>query len=94
PEVFASGDCASLPGALRSGVYAVRQGAFLADNIISQLARRPLRDYQPQQQALALLATADGGALMSYGRWVASGRMLGWWKDRLDIGFMQRHRLT
>lgn len=94
PEVFASGDCASLSGALRSGVYAVRQGAFLADNLISRLQDTPLRDYQPQRQALALLATADGGALMSYGRWVASGRMLGWWKDRLDIGFMQRHRLT
>lgn len=93
PEVFASGDCASLAGALRSGVYAVRQGPFLADNIISQIEYRPLRDYQPQRQALALLATADDGALMSYGRWVASGRLMGWWKDRLDIGFMQRHRM-
>lgn len=94
PEAFATGDCASLPGALRSGVYAVRQGAFLADNIISQLEGTPLRNYHPQRQALALLATADGGALMSYGRWVAAGRLMGWWKDRLDIGFMQRHRLV
>ena len=91
--IFASGDCASLPGALRSGVYAVRQGSFLADNIVSLLQRQPMRDYQPQPQALALLASADGGALMSYGRWTASGRVLGWWKDRLDIGFMKRHRL-
>ncbi|WP_022964485.1 FAD-dependent oxidoreductase [Halopseudomonas pelagia] len=94
PEVFATGDCASLPGALRSGVYAVRQGAFLADNILGQLQGTALRHYQPQRQALALLATADGGALMSYGRWVASGRLMGWWKDRLDIGFMQRHRIS
>ncbi len=92
-RVFASGDCASLPGALRSGVYAVRQGSFLADNIVNLLQSQPMRDYQPQPQALALLASADGGALMSYGRWTASGRVLGWWKDRLDIGFMKRHRL-
>jgi NADH dehydrogenase FAD-containing subunit len=91
--IFASGDCASLPGALRSGVYAVRQGSFLADNIINLLQRQPMREYQPQPQALALLASADGGALMSYGRWTASGRVLGWWKDRLDIGFMKHHRL-
>jgi hypothetical protein len=30
---------------------------------------------------------------MSYGRWGASGRLFGWWKDRLDTGFMRRHRL-
>ncbi len=93
PEVFAAGDCASLPGALRSGVYAVRQGSVLADNLIAQSSQAPLGNYQPQRQALALLATADDGALMSYGRWVASGRLFGWWKDRLDIGFMRRHRL-
>lgn len=92
-QVFASGDCASLCGALRSGVYAVRQGSVLADNILARLHGTTLRDYQPQRQALALLATADGGALMSYGRWVAAGRLMGWWKDRLDIGFMQRHRV-
>lgn len=92
-DVFATGDCASLPGALRSGVYAVRQGSVLADNLIARLGQTPLENYRPQRQALALLATADGGALMSYGRCTASGRLFGWWKDRLDIGFMRRHRL-
>lgn len=92
-DVFATGDCASLSGAIRSGVYAVRQGSVLAGNLAAKLSQAPLQDYRPQQHALALLATADGGALMSYGRWGASGRLFGWWKDRLDIGFMRRHRL-
>lgn len=91
-QVFAAGDCASLAGALRSGVYAVRQGPVLAENLAACPGQTPLREYHPQRQALALLATADGGALMSYGRWSASGRLVGWWKDRLDLRFMQRHR--
>lgn len=92
-NVLASGDCASLPGAPHSGVYAVRQGSTLVDNIPALLQDRPLADYQPQPRALVLMATADGGALLSYGRWSGSGRLLGKWKDHLDLGFMQRHRL-
>lgn len=92
-RIFAAGDSINLPGALRSGVYAVRQGATLAHNIPALLEGRPLRAYQPQSRALALLATADGGALMSYGNWTAQGRLPGIWKDHLDIGFMKRHRL-
>lgn len=92
-RVLASGDCAALPDTPHSGVYAVRQGPILAENITALLAGQPLRDYQPQRRALVLMATADGGALMSYGRWAASGRLLGLWKDRLDLGFMRRHRM-
>ncbi|MBL4834683.1 MAG: FAD-dependent oxidoreductase [Pseudomonas sp.] len=93
PQVLASGDCASLPGTPHSGVYAVRQGAVLEQNISALLGSRSMQDYQPQHRALVLMATADGGALMSYGRWSASGRLAGMWKDHLDLGFMRRHRM-
>lgn len=93
PRIFAAGDSIELPGALRSGVYAVRQGTTLADNIQALLESRPLRAYHPQPRSLALLATADGGALLSYGRWTAQGRLPGLWKDHLDTAFMKRHRL-
>lgn len=92
PQVLASGDCANLPDTPHSGVYAVRQGPVLGQNIPALLTSSPLQDYQPQRKALVLMATADGGALMSYGRWAASGRLPGIWKDRLDLGFMRRHR--
>ncbi len=93
PKIFATGDCASLPGSQKSGVYAVRQGPVLAHNLKAALQGTTLQRYQPQPQALALLATGDGGALLSYGRWGAGGKLFGWWKDRLDLGFMQRQRL-
>jgi NADH dehydrogenase FAD-containing subunit len=93
PRIFAAGDSIQLPGALHSGVYAVRQGATLAENIPALLEGRALHTYHPQPRALSLLATADGGALLSYGRWTAQGRLPGLWKDHLDTTFMKRHRL-
>jgi NADH dehydrogenase FAD-containing subunit len=94
PRLFASGDCASLPGAARSGVYAVRQGPVLAANLCAALRERPLRVYRPQSRSLALLATGDGGALLGWGRWSGGGRLYGRWKDYLDRSFIRRHSLS
>ena len=97
PHVFVTGDACSLNGAVRSGVYAVRQGSVLAYNLVALLQNRMLRTYHPQWQALALMATGDGGALLSYGRLGLAASayrpLLGRWKDRLDLGFMRSHRL-
>lgn len=92
-NVFVSGDSASLPGSKKSGVYSVRHGPVLADNIRAYLDARPLHRYQPQKKALALLATADGGALTHIGGWTLGGRLVGRWKDWLDQRFMARHRV-
>jgi NADH dehydrogenase FAD-containing subunit len=94
PEVLASGDCAKQPETPHSGVYAVRQGAALSDIIPALLSGSTLSEYHPQPRSLALLATADGGALMNYDRWSAGGRLFGMWKDYLDLSFMRRHRLN
>ncbi|MFT7505979.1 MAG: NADH dehydrogenase FAD-containing subunit [Gammaproteobacteria bacterium] len=93
PEVLASGDCASQPGASHSGVYAVRQGAALSEIIPALLAGKTLRKYEPQPRSLALLSTADGSALLNYERFSVGGRLIGMWKDYLDLSFMKRHRL-
>jgi NADH dehydrogenase FAD-containing subunit len=93
PTIFAVGDCASLPGARRSGVYAVRQGSVLAANLSAVLRGLPLKRYRPQKQSLALLATGDGGALLDWHGHSAGGQFYGRWKDFLDKGFIQRHRL-
>lgn len=92
PHIFASGDCASLPATPHNGVYAVRQGPVLAANLAAALQGRPLRRFVPQRHALALLADGRGGALMSWAGLTAEGRLLGCWKDRLDQGFIHRHR--
>ena len=91
PSVFAVGDCASLAHTPHNGVYAVRQGPVLAHNLAALIEQRPLRIYQPQRRALALLATGDGGALASWAGLTAEGKVFGYWKDYLDQSFMRRH---
>jgi selenide,water dikinase len=93
-DLFAAGDVASLgprPAALRSGVYAVRAGPVLADNLRARLEGKHLRAFRPQRDALVLLNLGDGTALGS--KWGASfeGRWVRRWKERLDRGFVLRH---
>ncbi|MFN0183679.1 MAG: FAD-dependent oxidoreductase [Aquabacterium sp.] len=91
PQVFASGDCAGFSPALpKAGVYAVRQGPLLLANLRAALAGRPLQRYRPQWEFLALLATGDGTAIMSWNGLSTEGRWVWRWKDRIDRGFMRR----
>ncbi len=60
-DVFAAGDTIAfaareLP---KSGVYAVRAGPVLADNIRRTLTGRPLRPFRPQRDALYLVSTGE-----------------------------------
>ncbi|WP_339489854.1 FAD-dependent oxidoreductase [Pseudomonas sp. EL_65y_Pfl2_R95] len=93
-QIFAAGDCASLPGALKSGVYSVRQAPVLANNLMAALKDQPLKNYRPQKHSLALLATGDGGALLAWRGLSASGQIYGRWKDYLDQSFIRRHRFV
>ncbi|MBH2035389.1 MAG: FAD-dependent oxidoreductase [Pseudomonadales bacterium] len=92
-NVCAVGDCASLAHSPHNGVYAVRQGPVLAQNLTALLHGQPLQTFRPQRRALALLATGDGGALASWAGLTGEGPLFGHWKDHLDRGFMQRHRI-
>ncbi len=91
PHVFACGDCASLPGALRNGVHAVREARVLATNLGQVSIGQPLRHYHPQAHSLALLADGHGGALLSWARLATEGHLLGRWKDHLDRRFVRQH---
>lgn len=102
PAVYAVGDCAEWsPPLPKAGVFAVRQGPVLAHNLRAALQGQALRAYEPQRQALALLALGDGRAVAARGPWSASDRWLGrwfgralWrWKDRIDQRFLQRYCL-
>ncbi len=92
PDVFAAGDAAGMRRAPRpkSGVFAVRQGPVLADNLRRHALGRPLRRYRAQRRALALIGTADGRAVASRGPWRVSGQWVWVWKDWIDRRFMRR----
>ncbi len=94
PEVFAAGDLASMPHAPRpkSGVYAVRQGPPLTENLRRILRGAPLIEYRPQRRTLALISSGNRHAVASWGSWAWSGAWVWHWKDRIDRAFVQRYR--
>ena len=91
--VFAAGDVATMPAHPRekAGVYAVRAGPPLADNLRRALAGKRLRRAVPQKRALALIGTGDGKAVASRGPFAAYGRSLWLLKDWIDRRWMRRY---
>ena len=93
-RVFVVGDAAEMDSEDidRAGVYAVRQGPVLWENLNRILHRRELIVYKPQRDFLRLLTTGDGRAIVQW-KWL-TGIGAHWWrlKDRIDSKFMNMHR--
>src|SRR5215218_8993932 len=91
-DVFAAGDIAAFgPRDLaKSGVYAVRAGPVLADNIRRTLTGERLRSFRPQREALYLVSTGERHAIGSRNGLVVEGDWVWRWKDWIDRRFMQR----
>ena len=94
PDVFAAGDAASLEhtSVPKSGVYAVRQGAVLAENLKRAVRGMPMLDYVPQRESLSLLSCGGKYAIASRGGWSAEGRWVWWWKNWLDRRWVAKFR--
>ncbi|SMD01121.1 FAD-dependent oxidoreductase [Rhizobium sp. RU36D] len=93
PEVFAAGDIASLPDPRpKAGVFAVRQGPILAENLRRSVLKQPLQSYLPQQAWLVLISLADGRAIADKWGISATGRWVAAWKHWNDTRFLDRYR--
>lgn len=92
PQVFAAGDIATMIHHPRpkAGVFAVRQGKPLFNNLRRTLLGKPLKPYKPQKQYLSLIGTGDGQAIASWGAMGCESRLFWHWKDRIDRQFMAR----
>jgi selenide, water dikinase len=93
PHVFAAGDIATMINHPRpkAGVFAVRQGKPLFENLRRYLLNQPLKPYIPQKQYLSLIGTGDGRAIATKGAFTLPPHKLLWlWKDWLDRRFMER----
>ena len=94
PAVFAAGDVASFGPRelLKNGVYAVRQGPVLADNLRRIAASLRPRRFFPQQSTLALISTGGKHAVAAYGRWSLAGAWVWTLKDWIDRRWMHRYQ--
>ena len=93
-NVFAAGDCCHMVDNPRpkAGVFAVRAGPPLKDNLIAYLLKRPLRKHIPQTNFLGLISTGDKYAVASRGRLALEGRYLWTLKDKIDRRFMHMYQ--
>lgn len=93
PQVFAAGDVATMANHPRpkAGVFAVRQGQPLFENLQRSLLGQPLKPFVPQKQFLILVGTGEEEAIASRGRFGFGPHPLLWrWKDKIDREFMER----
>ncbi len=90
-SVFAAGDIAHLTGQERpkSGVFAVRAGPILSQNLRAHLVGKPLKPFKAQRHHLALVGDGRGRALAARSNWSAEGAL--WWRLKcwIDEAFIK-----
>ncbi len=96
PQVFAAGDVASVVDhpCEKAGVFAVRQGPLLEQNLRRFAAGQPLHSKVPQRHFLSIVSTGRRHAVAARGAWCVAGGWVWYWKRWLDQRFMNRFRFS
>jgi pyridine nucleotide-disulfide oxidoreductase family protein len=93
PHIFAAGDIATMINhpCPKAGVFAVRQGKPLFENLQRILLGQSLKPYRPQKEYLSLIGTGDKRAIATRGTFnLPPHKLLWFWKDWIDRRFMKR----
>ena len=93
-QIFAAGDAAAMENhnLPKAGVYAVRQGPYLAENLRRAATDKPLQTYKPQGQTLALITTGERYAIAARGPFSLEGEWVWRWKDWIDRRWMEKYQ--
>ena len=92
-DIFAAGDIVNVVDHPRpkAGVFAVRQGKPLAQNLRRALLNRRLKPFTPQKTLLALISSGDQYAIATKGNWHFEAALLWKWKDWIDRRWMLKY---
>ncbi len=90
--IFASGDIATLKenSHPKAGVFAVRQGKHLFQNLVNFLENKPLKPYITPHNYLNIIGTGNKSAIASWGYLAWESPLLWYLKNRLDRRFMAK----
>ena len=90
--LFAVGDCAVMPHALRpkAGVFAVRAAPILHHNLRAALSGGRRKTWTPQKNYLKLISLGGKSAMAEKFGFTLTGPYLWRWKDRIDRAFMDQ----
>lgn len=93
-DVFAAGDIAAMINHPRpkAGVFAVRQGSPLAENLRRVLAGQSAQPFQPQQAFLSLISTGDKKAVGAKWSLTMEGPLVWRFKDWIDRRWMRKYQ--
>ncbi len=93
-NIFAVGDSGTIKSSEtpKAGVFAVRQGPFLWENLKLSIARKQLRKYTPQSGFMKLINIGNDEAVMEYKGLSFEGKWCWRIKDRIDRKFMAMYQ--
>lgn len=93
-NVFAAGDISTRVDQplTHSGVFALRTGPALAQNLAAVVAGLEPRPHAPSKFTLNLLSCGDEEAIASWGPYSVQGRWVWLLKDWIDRSFIKRYR--